>query len=104
MRLYELRTEKELSQRQIANIFDISQSTYNNWENSKSEPSITQLIELAKFFGVSVDYLIGNSDDLGNINYDDVSLNPNELELLKLYKSLPVSARKNILDLMKNIK
>ena len=70
IRLFELRTERNLSQRQMAKALNISQGTYNNWENSNTQPSIEQLIALAKFFGVSVDYLIGNSDDFGVINYD----------------------------------
>ena len=62
-RLLELRTEKNLSQRAVAKSLYISQGTYNNWENGRTQPSIEQLIVLSKFFGVSVDYLIGNSDD-----------------------------------------
>jgi len=70
IRLLELRTEKELSQRQMAKALNVSQGTYNNWENSNTQPSIEQLVALAEFFGVSVDYLIGNADDLGVINYN----------------------------------
>ena len=70
IRLLELRTEKELSQRDMAKVLNISQGTYNNWENSNTQPSIEQLIALSKFFGVSVDYIIGNSDDFGIINYE----------------------------------
>lgn len=72
IRLLELRTERDLSQRQMAKELNISQGTYNNWENGNTQPSIEQLIALARFFGVSVDYLIGNSDDFGVINYDTV--------------------------------
>jgi len=65
IRLFELRTEKNLSQREIAKIMNVSQGTYNNWENSNTQPSIEQLIALADFFEVSVDYLIGRTDDTG---------------------------------------
>lgn len=63
IRLFELRTEKELSQREIAKRLFISQGTYNNWENGKTQPSIEQLILLSKLFDVSIDYIVGNSDD-----------------------------------------
>lgn len=63
IRLLELRTERGLSQRAMAKELNISQGTYNNWENSNTQPSIEQLIALANFFGVSVDYLIGNADE-----------------------------------------
>lgn len=104
IRLYELRTEKNLSQRDIAKQFNISQSTYHNWENDKTQPTTEQLIQIAQFFGVSVDYLIGNSDDCGIINYDDSYLRVDEVELLGHYNALPDNARKNILDFIKNIK
>lgn len=70
IRLLELRNERELSQREMAKILGVSQATYNNWENSNTQPSIEQLITLARFFGVSVDFLIGNTDDFGHINYE----------------------------------
>lgn len=103
IRLYELRLEKGLSQRQIAKMLNISQSTYNNWENSRTEPSIAQLIQIAQLFGVSVDFLIGNTDDMGNIVYSNGFLTSTETELIRLFKGLPEPARKNILDFMKNI-
>lgn len=65
IRLLELRNEKNLSQRELAKIMNVSQGTYNNWENANTQPSIEQLIVLADFFGVSVDYLIGRTDETG---------------------------------------
>jgi transcriptional regulator with XRE-family HTH domain len=79
IRLLELRNEKNLSQRDIAKILNISQGTYNNWENQRTQPSIEQLIALANYFGVSVDYLIGNSDDLGIITYNNISNEDNKI-------------------------
>lgn len=66
IRLLELRNEKGLSQRELARIMNVSQGTYNNWENSNTQPSIEQLVSLADFFEVSVDYLIGRTDEIGN--------------------------------------
>lgn len=63
IRLFELRKEKGLSQRQMADRFNVSQGTYCNWEKGTTEPSIEQLVAMAKFFGVSVDYMVGNVDD-----------------------------------------
>lgn len=97
IRLFELRTEKELSQRDMAKALNISQGTYNNWENANTQPSIEQLISLSKFFGVSVDYIIGNSDDFGIINFKE----KNEDGILGLYISSPPqiqSAIKTILE------
>ncbi len=60
IRLFELRMEQGFSQREIAKMLNVSQGTYNNWENGKTQPSIEDLIEISRIFKVSVDYLIGN--------------------------------------------
>lgn len=86
-RLFELRKERGLSQRDMAVEFSVSQSTYNNWENARTQPSIEQLIAMARFFDVSVDYLVGNSDDAGMINYI-TTLSPDEKRFIDTYASL----------------
>lgn len=63
IRLFELRNEKGYSQRDIAKLLFISQGTYNNWENGKTEPSIDNLIKCSKIFGVSIDYIVGNDEN-----------------------------------------
>lgn len=50
IRLRDLRNEKSISQRKMGEIFNVSQATYNNWEKGNTQPSIEQLIELARFF------------------------------------------------------
>ena len=86
-RLFELRKERGLSQRDMAVEFSVSQSTYNNWENARTQPSIEQLIAIARFFDVSVDYLVGNSDDADTINYI-TTLSPDEKRFIDTYASL----------------
>ena len=66
-RLLELRTENNLTQRAIAKLLNVSQGTYNNWENSNTQPSIEQLIQLSRLFKVSIDYIVRNSDDYGSM-------------------------------------
>ena len=61
-RLRDLRTEGNVSQQQLGEIVNMSKMAISHWENGHSEPSIAQLIRLAEFFGVSVDYLIGKTD------------------------------------------
>lgn len=96
IRLFELRTEKGLSQREIAKILQISQGTYNNWENEKTQPSIEQLISLSKLFAVSVDYLIGNTDEFGTVRAENTLLTE-ERTLLKLFRGLEDDAKKALL-------
>lgn len=84
IRLLELRNEKRLSQRDIAKLFNVSQGTYNNWENARTQPSLEQLIALADFFDVSVDYLIGKDDYYPSAN-PGVTLNDKQRRMLALF-------------------
>jgi transcriptional regulator with XRE-family HTH domain len=62
-RLKELRTEKGLSIFSLAKQVQLGSSSICRWENNHSDIKGDQLITLAKFFGVSADYLLGLSDD-----------------------------------------
>ncbi|MDE7265035.1 MAG: helix-turn-helix domain-containing protein [Clostridia bacterium] len=61
-KLKELRTEKELSQKQLANATGISQSAIARWELNQVEADASDIITLAKFFGVTTDYILGLTD------------------------------------------
>lgn len=61
-RLKELRMEKNLSQVKLGEKLRVTQSTIAKWESNEREPSQDNLVEVAKFFKVSADYLLGLSD------------------------------------------
>ncbi|WP_195928200.1 helix-turn-helix domain-containing protein [Lactococcus lactis] len=61
-RLKELRKEKYLTQKEIANKLGVSRVAYTNWENSKREPNIERFVKLADYFNVSIDYLVGRKN------------------------------------------
>ena len=61
-RLKELRTIKKLFQSDLANLLGIERSTYGKYETGDSSPDYEKLIQLADFFQVSVDYLLGKTD------------------------------------------
>ena len=58
-----LRTSIGVPQSQIAKAAGISTTQYQNYEYGKSEPTATVLIALAEFFEVTIDYLLGLTDD-----------------------------------------
>lgn len=62
-RLRELRNEKELSQIQVAIYCDIAEKTYQNYELCTREPRLEILIRIADFYKVSIDYLVGRTDE-----------------------------------------
>jgi len=58
----ELRILKEKSQKDMAKILNISQSAISNWEAGRKIPEVPMLIAIAKYFKVSIDYLLGLED------------------------------------------
>ncbi len=61
-RLKELRLERGLGQVQLAKALDVGKSVVSLWELGKCEPTLSKLIAMARFFGVSIDYLAGLED------------------------------------------
>lgn len=61
-RLKVLRTEKGLSQPELANLLGVSNGIISFWENGVNEPTISNLIKLAEVLEVSTDYLLGLED------------------------------------------
>lgn len=58
-RLIELRAEKKLSQHALALELGVGKSVISLWELDKADPTLTNLIKIAEFFDVSIDYLAG---------------------------------------------
>lgn len=61
-RLRELRNEKGISQKELAIALFVSQQTVAKWETDRSTPNPDMISQIAQYFDVSSDYLIGNSD------------------------------------------
>ncbi len=61
-RLKELRIEKQLSQKELADLLSTGQSSISAWERGIREPLAHQLIDLASVFECTVDYLLGISN------------------------------------------
>lgn len=62
-RLLILKNSRSLLQRNIAQQSGISLRTYQRYEYGDREPTLSALIALANYFDVSIDYLVGRSDD-----------------------------------------
>ena len=60
-KLYQLRKEKSLTQKEVANLLNISRSTYTHYEKSTREPDLAMLNKIAGLMDVSLDYLCGLS-------------------------------------------
>ena len=62
MRLKDLREDADIKQSEIAELLHIKQNTYSQYENEQRQIPISMLIILARFYGVSVDYILGLTD------------------------------------------
>lgn len=54
-----LRIEKNIGQVELAKILGVSKGIISLWENGLREPNMSSLIAIAKFFGVTIDFLVG---------------------------------------------
>ncbi len=57
-KIYKLRVKEKMSQEEFADLFSVSRQAVQKWESGASLPEISKLAEIAKHFGVSLDYLI----------------------------------------------
>lgn len=74
-RLKTLRKQVKLTQAQIAEKLNISQQAYASWERGVKKPTQDNLVKIAQILNVSVDYLVGNSDEhLKEDELDNVEL------------------------------
>lgn len=62
-RLLSIRKSKGYSAKDVAEALGLSKAAISQFESAKNPPSATILIALADFFDVSLDYLVGRSDD-----------------------------------------
>lgn len=66
--LKEHREREELTQSELAKKTGIKQQNISRWENNENFPNIIDCITLAKFYGISIDYLIGYENEDGSKN------------------------------------
>ena len=82
--LRNLREDADLKQKDISEKLYLGKNTYYNYEKGTREIPFSLIIELAKLYKVSIDYIAGLTNDKGGMHKN----NKEEAELLKLYNSL----------------
>lgn len=118
-RLKKLRSDKGLSQQQVANFLKIKRQTYSSYENNVSSPSIEVLRVLAPYLGASSDFIIGLSDGKhkseiynaqniqnsnlvqgsGSVSVGEIDpTTKEETELLRIYRELDVRGRLKLMN------
>lgn len=89
-RLISLRKERGLTQEDLAKLINKKRSTVSGYETEGKEPDLETVCVFAKYFGVSTDYLLGNSDERNNVEtvfYND------KVNFERHFKSMPAELR-----------
>ena len=97
----EARLLRNLKITEVAAILDVAQSTISSWESGRLFPSPENLIKLSKLYGVSIDYLVGNSS---YFDYDASQPIPKESYIIfhgkpvwsNVYRWVLINSQKNV--------
>ena len=85
--LKKLRKEHQFTQKEIAEMLDITQGTYALWEKKTSNPALEMISKLADIYKTPIDLIL--NENQGNSPF---------IELLNIYKQLDVEQQKNVLN------
>ena len=99
MKLKEIRKAKGISQEQAAADLGISVRALQNYEYGQREPNVAMIIKLAKYYGVTADYLLDLEpapDPFGDVDLSTAD----EREVFEKYMSLPEHIRAVLLDVL----
>lgn len=100
-RLKQLRLEKEISQKELAEKFNIARSTLSQYESNQRTPSDEIKVKLSEYFNVSVDYLLGKTDIRNYIEDKNITV---ALHSDNDYDDLPEEAKSEINNFIEFIK
>lgn len=100
-RIRELRREIDCTQNVLADFLGVTQDSISLWENEKRIPDTQYIVAMSEFFDVSADYLLGISDEIVGIRFEEkkkMFLTEEEENMLIKYRSLSEEERKNLLS------
>ena len=82
----------------VARATGISNMTFSDWKNGKSTPKMDKIEKIAKYFGVTTDYMMGTESEVPSLSVAD-----EHFELIKLYSSLSEADQKAIMQIMRSM-
>lgn len=108
-RLKELRLENGYkSQQDLAKVLFVNQTAVSQWERGITIPTPQTLIKLSKIYGVSIDYILGTSDERQSLDdgqkekpfAESEELSSAEVELVNAYRDAPANVQAAIRTLL----
>lgn len=106
-RLHDLRVERGITQKELADRLSLGRSTVAGYESKGKQPDNARLCLLADFFGVSVDYLLGHTDNravIPPVPSDAAPPDPAYLEAVQYLEGLSGEALASALRCLQAIK
>lgn len=106
LKIKELRLERSITQSELGKILKVNQTAIGKYERGELEPSIKTLYALSDYFEVSVDYLLGRTDDFGNVvksGSSDLDITSEERSLVTYYRTLTPATKKYIFGIVENL-
>ena len=103
IKLKELRAEKGKTQKEVGEFMKIQKYTFANWEQGRAEPSAEDLVRLADYFDVSVDYLLGREDETGaRVKIEGApTMTTEERDLLRYFRSMTAAEKRAVFETAK---
>lgn len=99
-----LRTEKGLTQTELAKILNIARSTLSQYESNQRTPSDDMKLKLSSIFNVSIDYLIGKTDIKNYLDEPNVTVALHSDETSLDYSDLSDEAKKEVQDFIEYVR
>lgn len=94
IRLEDLRDERDLLKKDVAKYIGVVESVYSEWENEKLSISTKRIYQLANYFEVNIDYMLGLSNRREHIKTsDEINLDLVSSRLKEIRKSLKFTMR-----------
>ena len=100
-RILELRKERNMTQMSLSTSIHVSQETISAYETGRHDPTAENLIRIANFFQVSVDYLLRRSDC--RIAQSSDQLSPEDAELLSLFHNASPLIRQRVIGYLQGV-
>lgn len=97
-RLKALRQKSNLTQKELGEKIGLTNKTISNYEKGDRQPNNETLLELARLFGVSVSYLLGETDNQKLLDNTIVILTDKDL------KNMPIEIQETVLTIIDTIK
>ena len=100
-RIKQLRLEKRIPQKDLAESIGISPSTIGMYEQNRRVPDADTLIKLSTYFGVTIDYLLGKTEQKEKPTKEEGELSERDKQLIDLISALPDHKLQQVLDFAK---